>query len=386
MTGGVYAIQDDRTLVEMREEPYDSENLLQEFLADYPNLLAGDQIDSASPRRWLLIDREAPVGPQDDTYRWSIDHLFLDQDAIPTIVEVKRSTDSRIRREVVGQMLDYASNAEVAWPVEEIRAMFERRCGDRGLDPTEELAAFLGAMDPGDFWLKAKLNLEAGRIRMLFVADVVPPELRRIVEFLNEQMDPAEVLAVEIRQFVGKGLKTLIPQVIGQTSEAQQRKAAGTTSGTTNGAKQWDRVSFLEKITSDKGDEAAGVARDLLSWAERRGLRLWWGKGSQDASFMPMYGPPGDTYYTFAVYTYARLEIQFQRMNRPPFDALDRRSELQNRLNQIPGVNIPKDKLTARPAIALTALKDAAALQQFLKVWDWYLNEIKAYREAKPPA
>jgi len=43
--------------------------------------------------------------------RWSADHLFLDQDAIPTFVEVKRSTDTRIRREVVGQMLDYAANA-----------------------------------------------------------------------------------------------------------------------------------------------------------------------------------------------------------------------------------------------------------------------------------
>jgi hypothetical protein len=37
----------------------------------------------------------------------------LDQDAIPAIVEVKRSTDTRIRREVVGQMLDYAANSVV---------------------------------------------------------------------------------------------------------------------------------------------------------------------------------------------------------------------------------------------------------------------------------
>jgi hypothetical protein len=57
--------------------------------------------------------------------RWSVDHLFLDQDAIPTIVEVKRSSDTRIRREVVGQMLDYAANAVVYWAVEAIRAEFE---------------------------------------------------------------------------------------------------------------------------------------------------------------------------------------------------------------------------------------------------------------------
>ena len=40
-------------------------------------------------------------GNEDGAGRWSVDHLFLDQDAIPTLVEVKRSTDTRIRREVV---------------------------------------------------------------------------------------------------------------------------------------------------------------------------------------------------------------------------------------------------------------------------------------------
>ena len=30
----------------------------------------------------------------------------------PTLVEVKRSSDTRIRREVVGQMLDYAANGQ----------------------------------------------------------------------------------------------------------------------------------------------------------------------------------------------------------------------------------------------------------------------------------
>jgi hypothetical protein len=55
--------------------------------------------------------------------RWSVDHLFLDQEAIPTLVEVKCSSDSRIRREVVGQMLDYAANAVVYWPIETVRSL-----------------------------------------------------------------------------------------------------------------------------------------------------------------------------------------------------------------------------------------------------------------------
>ena len=37
---------------------------------------------------------------------------------------------------------------------------------------------------------------------MVFVADQIPNEVKRIIEFLNEQMDPAEVLGLEIKQYV----------------------------------------------------------------------------------------------------------------------------------------------------------------------------------------
>ncbi len=50
----------------MDEQPYDSENLLQELLAKYPNFLAGDQMDSARPRRWLLVKREAELASGKD--------------------------------------------------------------------------------------------------------------------------------------------------------------------------------------------------------------------------------------------------------------------------------------------------------------------------------
>src|SRR3954465_550471 len=110
----------------MEEAAYDAGSLLQRLLADHPDLLAGDQINDEEPRRWLLVTREMAVpGEQDGAGRWSLDPLFLDQDAIPPLVEVKRSTDTRIRREVVGQMLDYAANAVAYWSVEEVRSRFE---------------------------------------------------------------------------------------------------------------------------------------------------------------------------------------------------------------------------------------------------------------------
>src|SRR5262245_44380987 len=140
MNGGIFLIQSSGDLVEMREHDYDSEDVLQELLARYPNLLAGDQMDNTAPRRWLMVSREMGIPcEQEGADRWSIDHLFLDQDAIPTLIEVKRSSDTRIRREVVGQMLDYSANAVVYWPVEAIQAKYEQGCQQRGANPGEEL-------------------------------------------------------------------------------------------------------------------------------------------------------------------------------------------------------------------------------------------------------
>lgn len=260
MTGGIFLIQNDGNLVEMNEQPYDSESLLQELIAKYPNLLAGDG-QSTIARKWLLIRREMGVpGELDGADRWSLDHLFLDQDAVPTLVEVKRSSDTRIRREVVGQMLDYAANGVVYWPVEEFRSHFERQCEIEGINADARLREVLGPeRDPEEFWQQAKTNLRAGRIRMVFVADAIPPELRRIVEFLNAQMKSAEVLAIEMRQFVGQGLRSLVPRIIGQTAEADATKGVSNRS-----VRVWDEEAFFNGITKDY-PVLVELHRDLLA-------------------------------------------------------------------------------------------------------------------------
>ncbi|WP_146220443.1 hypothetical protein [Geodermatophilus normandii] len=74
--------------------------------------------NSAGSGRLLLIRREMGVpSAQDGGGTFSLDHLFVDGEGVPVLVEVKRSSDTRIRREVVGQMLDYAANAVKYWPL-----------------------------------------------------------------------------------------------------------------------------------------------------------------------------------------------------------------------------------------------------------------------------
>jgi hypothetical protein len=184
---GVFVLSDSQGLVALTPSEFVREDDFQQLLEKYPDLLSGNQSEVESAQRWLLIKREKGIPAEDGgADRWSIDHLFVDQEGIPTLVEVKRQSDTRLRREVVGQMLDYAANAIVYWPVAELRAEFEQSCIASRTIPEEQIHDRLAAdIDPEVLWQRVETNLRAGRIRILFVADRIPPELRRIVEFLK---------------------------------------------------------------------------------------------------------------------------------------------------------------------------------------------------------
>ena len=88
------------------------EDELQALIAEHPELLDGEQMRPGDPRRWILITREQGIAETADSpFRWALDHLIIDQDATPTLVEVKRGSNPEIRRTIVGQMLDYAAHA-----------------------------------------------------------------------------------------------------------------------------------------------------------------------------------------------------------------------------------------------------------------------------------
>jgi hypothetical protein len=377
MSGGIFLLRGEDDLVPMTEAPYDSEDVLQELLAKFPDLLAGDQLAGPEARRWLLISRESAVSDSEaGPRRWSIDHLFLDQDSVPTLVEVKRSSDTRLRREVVGQLIDYAANAVVYWPVESLRASFEARLELEGRDADVELAAVLGPdVDADAYWNQAAANLKAGRIRLVFVADQIPRELRRVVEFLNEQMD-AEVIAIEVKQYIGpEGLRTLVPRAIGQTAAAETRRRSP-------GGHRWDEASFLQELEEKRSAGEARAARELIDWARAQRLRPWWGSGVIEGGFGPVLDHAGQQYYPFGIKTSGKVDISFQYMTRRPFDDFPQRRELLRRLNEIPGVSIPEDAITRRPHIPLSLFAaDPEALEAFKRVFDWFFETVRSHAE-----
>jgi hypothetical protein len=207
---------------------------------------------------------------------------------------------------------------------------------------------------------------------MIFVADEIPYELRRIVEFLNEQMDPAEVLAIEVRQFVGEGRRTFVPKTIGETAESEKRKSTRST-----GQRQWDEGTFMEELGRRSADEVA-VARGLLRWANRPGMRIWWGKGKITGSMIPILDHAGDAHTLISAWTNGVVSIQFGYMiNRPPFNDPALRLRFAKRLNIVPGVSIPEGSVDKFPSFPMVHLRDGDARSQFLEALDWAVEQIQ---------
>ena len=276
----IYMLGLDGKLERVPLGAYSSELVLQKLIEDYPELLAGEQIDPDDPPRWLLIKREAGIPDAEQSIdRWSADHLLLDQNARPTIVEVKRSSDTRIRREVIGQMLDYAANATVYWPTDRIRTLASETCG--GADKVDEkICELIGSENAHDslpdvenYWRRVDNNLRNGELRLLFVADELPRELRRVIEFLNEHMPGIEVLGVEVRQFSGQSMRALVPRVIGQTERARQDKVASPShkislSHFVESCPEWSQ-SFFEDLFAGAGKKGFRVVPGTKGFSVR---------------------------------------------------------------------------------------------------------------------
>lgn len=233
---------------------------MQALVAKYPELITDGDGDL------LLIRREQAISDSENSGgRWSVDHLFVTRDAVPVLVELKRAVDTRLRREVVGQMLDYAANATAYWQAGRIAESFAQSIQDAAVNADEVLSAFIGDQEPDSFWAQVDSNFASGRIKLVFVADEIPRELARIVEFMNDQMR-ADVRAVELRWFADEhGSISLSPRVIGET----ERTAA--VKGTRIAKIPLSMEEWLSQHIAPSGPAAVAGARAYIAMVNALG-------------------------------------------------------------------------------------------------------------------
>lgn len=370
----VFHIDKNNNLTPLQEKKYEKEAHLQELISEHPEILAGEQINPDEPRRWILVRREMGIPDKGDSAdRWAVDHMFLDQEAVPTFVEVKRSVDTRSRREVVAQMLDYAANAVAFWPVSQLRDVFEKGKEDPSALLCDKLGIDSDAVE--QFWEAADNNLRRGKLRLLFVADEIPHSLLQIIEFLNNQMTNTEVLGLEIRRYQSEnGSMMLVPKLVGNTTSAVQTKKLANA--------EWTDDAFLERVRATSGETAENVCRNMLADFRKMGCQINWGKGHVQPGFTPVY--KGKTRHRFApVYSYTsatKAEVLFNEM-KAPLDSPEEQAELIKRFREVGHFEIP-DK-PCRPALDCKYLADPENYKRFMDACKYMIETIQKYEQAE---
>lgn len=192
---GILIRQDDGTWLEPSDNGYALESELQEILATHPELIPGVSAAAKTCREF-----PTDAGPADI--------VVVDSSGELTLVECKLASNPQIRREVVGQMFDYASRL---WKmdVDDFAAKWRTRTSQPLI--LEE--------DVGGFSIRESLgrNLADGRFRIVLAVDVINPAMKRMIEYLNTIAGSGtSVIAVEYSRLRQGSIELLIPHVYGQ--------------------------------------------------------------------------------------------------------------------------------------------------------------------------
>jgi len=189
-----------------------SEDWLQQRLSDCPELLPIDEIDSGFGPL-VLIGREVdtPVGP--------IDNLYVSPRGLLTLVEAKLWRNPEARREVVGQIIDYAKEVS-RWSYDDLDAKAKEISGKS----LYELISTVGddAPDEARFVDGVSRNMRAGRFLLLIVGDGIREEMERLAEFLQSTPQLRFSLALvelQLYRLSSDGRLLVMPIVVGRTTE-----------------------------------------------------------------------------------------------------------------------------------------------------------------------
>jgi hypothetical protein len=341
---------------------YAAEKELQELLAESPELISLDEIrPGAGPLVASVREISLPVG--------YIDILAFTPQGDIVIVECKLAKNIQAKREVIGQILDYAAHLwELSY--EDLDQHIHTRTGQSLISLMQAHTNNDPAWDEETFRANIESTLAQGNFILVIAVNEINDELHRIIRFINSSgISGFSFAALEMRRFQKSTTEMLVPHVFGPAPISSPPPKPST--------RKWNEQDFFTALQETHPDEVV-VARKILEWASRRVSRIWWGEGTRHGSFVSIYHHEKRDHQLFAVYTYGAVEIYFYWYQyKPPFDSEEIRLEILRRLNEIDGVNLPDDVIGKRPTIRLGVLANPSALEKFLAVFDWMLEEFK---------
>jgi hypothetical protein len=154
-----------------------SEAVIQALVHAYPACLPITEIDAmfAGPVP-ICTELTTPAGP--------IDNFMVTPSGLPVLVECKLWRNPEARREVVGQILDYAKELS-RWSSSDLQREVRRRLKRDGNPLLEMVRAVDPHVDERQFNDALTANLRRGRFLLLIVGDGIREGVEAIAEYLQ---------------------------------------------------------------------------------------------------------------------------------------------------------------------------------------------------------
>ena len=152
------------------------ESWLQEILYAEPSILPTNEIDSIYSNL-IPIGREIPVSSG------FIDNFYISSKGYLVIVETKLWRNPESRREVVGQILDYAKDIQ-QWDYEILNDIYYKNNNKNLFDMFIE-KGYYSKEDEADFIDIVTKNIVNARFLLMIVGDGIREGVEKMVSFLN---------------------------------------------------------------------------------------------------------------------------------------------------------------------------------------------------------
>lgn len=343
----------------LNETRFTEEGKLQDYLEEYPNLIPlADIVEGAS--QLLCIGREVGAGSG------SIDLLCVDKDSLLTIVETKLRKNREARREVVGQIIEYASYV-CQWTADDVYRVANEYFAKSEKAPQSYKGKTLDEImkevvrdtfSDEDFRIRIGQNLRDGRIRLIIAVDELIEPLRATVTFLNSYSN-FDILLLQLTDFEeSETKKVLVPLLFGYATKSAERGSRET--------KHWDEASFLADAKEKCEPEIADTVVKLYEFTKDNADGVSWGRGATYGSFTFRKRKQEILVSIFSIISAGWGSACFGELvgKGVKEEVLE---TFRTKLNEIPGINIPEEavKLGKFPSFTVEALTKADSLRNF---------------------
>lgn len=321
------------------------EGWLQKLIRMNPELLPVAEIEPAFAP---LVS----IGQEVGTTAGSIDNMFLSPQGYLTIVETKLWRNPEARREVVGQIIDYAKDVS-HWTFEELENRvrdYNRQYRQSNLGILDSLRLIEEIEEAEEQFVVDTIsrNLQQGRFLLLVVGDGIRESVEAMTDFLQQTPQLLFTLALvelQVYELGEEGNKPLLvlPQIVARTREitravvrvegdARQVVQVGVDIGIGIEGQPHKRTTLTEEdffklLRGFVNQDDVAFAEQIMEDMQRHGCVIDW----KQASFVIKLPDPGGSGQKLTLFVVNKqgevyvgwLDGQLQSLNLPPEIALE---------------------------------------------------------------